>query len=144
MPSERVLVVDDDVLIRTMVADAFAAGGYRVTSAPDGEEALARLKEEVPEAIVMDKIMPNVGAARFMQRWRELGMNARPVLVIYSSAYHGEPIREQADEHFALRVHVSKETRPPDLVPLVATLLRRVRRGEAARGGARGEGGEPG
>ncbi len=130
MPTERVLVVDDDALIRTMVGDAFAAAGYKVTSAVDGEDALQRLKQEVPEAIVIDKVMPNVGAARFMQRWRELGLSARPVLVVYSSAYHGEPIREQADEHFALRVHVSKETRPAELVPLVAGLLRRMRHGE--------------
>lgn len=130
MPTERVLVVDDDALIRAMVGDAFAAAGYKVTAAADGEEALERLKQQVPEAIVMDKVMPNVGAARFMQRWRELGMTARPVLVIYSSAYLGQPTREQPDEHFGLRVHVSKETRPPELVPLVAGLLRRVRRGE--------------
>ncbi len=54
----RLLVVDDSRLILDMVRDFFAARGYEVVEAGNGEEALARLGDSVPDVIVSDILMP--------------------------------------------------------------------------------------
>jgi CheY-like chemotaxis protein len=56
----KVLVVDDepDVLLLCRVNLEFE--GYRVTEASDGEQALARLAEEVPDVVLLDVMMPKM------------------------------------------------------------------------------------
>jgi CheY-like chemotaxis protein len=54
----RVLVVDDDPVIRSTVAELLLDEGYRVDQAADGAEVLAVAATSMPDAIVLDLMMP--------------------------------------------------------------------------------------
>jgi len=57
--SDGVMIVDDDVDIRDTLGTVLARYGYRVTTAGDGAEALARLRAgERPALILLDLMMP--------------------------------------------------------------------------------------
>ncbi|WP_235543342.1 response regulator [Phycicoccus sp. Soil803] len=57
----RVLVVDDDELILEVATMSLEmVGGWSVTTAADGQEALDRARAEQPDAIVMDVMMPRM------------------------------------------------------------------------------------
>jgi CheY-like chemotaxis protein len=58
--SAKILVVDDEVLLRTMTCDALEAAGYTVLAASSGEEALRLAKAERPACILLDVMMPNL------------------------------------------------------------------------------------
>jgi DNA-binding response OmpR family regulator len=58
MPSDTILVVDDSPTEQKIVVSALAAGGYRVITANDGEEALEKASKEQPRLIVLDVVMP--------------------------------------------------------------------------------------
>ena len=55
-----VLVVDDDPLIREMLRFVLEDAGHLVREAPDGEAALGVLREDPPDVMVLDLMMPKV------------------------------------------------------------------------------------
>ncbi len=64
-PKERVrpvkiLVVDDEMLLRTMICDGLEAAGHAVLAASSGAEALRVAKAERPECILLDIMMPDM------------------------------------------------------------------------------------
>jgi DNA-binding response OmpR family regulator len=52
------LVVEDDAAIATLIAYNLERSGYRVTIAPDGVEALRRLRQSAPDLVVLDLLLP--------------------------------------------------------------------------------------
>lgn len=58
--SGRILVVDDDALIRQMLRDGLEAQGLTVTTASDGQEALAHIDTHLPDLLLLDLNMPRM------------------------------------------------------------------------------------
>lgn len=59
-PSRRILVVDDEPDITGLVAYHLARAGYRVITAPGGPEALRSVREERPDLVVLDLMLPGM------------------------------------------------------------------------------------
>ena len=67
----KVLIIDDDELIRSSMATVLGILGHPVTTAPSGEEALTLLEEGfLPEVIILDLNMPGLGGAGTLPRLR--------------------------------------------------------------------------
>lgn len=58
MPSDTILVVDDSPTEQKVVVATLQAKGYRVITAADGEEAIAKAALEKPKLVVLDVVMP--------------------------------------------------------------------------------------
>ncbi len=58
--ARTILVVDDEPILRETLAEALEADGYRVVTAADGREALARFREHRPELVVLDLMLPEL------------------------------------------------------------------------------------
>jgi len=54
----KILIVDDDPDILAAIGAVLEARNYEVATARDGEEGLARLKEEKPDLMILDLLMP--------------------------------------------------------------------------------------
>jgi signal transduction histidine kinase/DNA-binding response OmpR family regulator len=90
----RVLVVDDDDFMRRSVLQGLEKEGWMVTEAANGRVGLARLTEALPDAIVLDLMMPEMDGFEFLEalrhrpEWRDI-----PVIVVtakdLSEADHG-------------------------------------------------------
>jgi CheY-like chemotaxis protein len=72
---KRLLVVDDEENVRTMVARVFAGSGFEVVPACDGAEALERLNAPGArfDLVLLDMTMPNLGGREVLQRLGEQG-----------------------------------------------------------------------
>jgi two-component system response regulator MprA len=77
----RVLVVDDEPSVRTSLERALRLEGYDVTLAEDGADALRQLATSVPDAVVLDVLMPNVDGIEVCRRLRA-AEDATPVLML--------------------------------------------------------------
>jgi two-component system response regulator MprA len=77
----RVLVVDDDPDVRDSLSRSLRFEGYTVTTAADGEQALARLADERPDVLVLDLQMPVLGGLETCRRLRLQGDDI-PVLML--------------------------------------------------------------
>ena len=68
----KVLVVEDNEFFRDMLKETLAAGGHTVSSANDGEQALAILEKEKPNVLITDIIMPKVTGISLIKQVKKL------------------------------------------------------------------------
>ena len=66
----RILVVDDDAKIRTVVRRGLAYEGYRVVEAATGEEGLEKAREHLPDLVVLDIMLPGIDGLEVTRRLR--------------------------------------------------------------------------
>jgi DNA-binding response OmpR family regulator len=84
----RVLVVDDEPMVRDTLAQVLTEDGYVVDVAVDGEDALDRVHAARPDAILLDLMMPGMNGRQFLQALRNDAAYAQvPVLIM--TAVHG-------------------------------------------------------
>ena len=69
----RILVVEDDPMIRELIATRLDLGGYQVFEAPDGFRGLASLAEVRPAAMILDINMPHLDGFGVLRKMRETG-----------------------------------------------------------------------
>jgi DNA-binding response OmpR family regulator len=88
MKDGRVLVVDDEPMVRETLGQVLADEGYMVDLAVDGESALARVRAARPDAILLDLMMPGMNGRQFLQALREEpAYEDIPVMIM--TAVHG-------------------------------------------------------
>lgn len=85
----RVLVVDDDEVVRNSVAAMVRALGYEASTAASGEEALARTDAEPFELLMSDIRMPGISGIELVERLTERGTQLRFVLM---TGFSNEPV----------------------------------------------------
>src|SRR5262249_5052575 len=69
----KILVVDDDLDLRGLIAFALRQGGYLVLEASDGAAALAALEKERPDLAILDVNLPRLNGFEVLKRLRERG-----------------------------------------------------------------------
>jgi twitching motility two-component system response regulator PilH len=60
MTIKKILIVDDSSTARHFLQDILVKAGYEVVSAETGDEAILKVKEEMPDLVLMDVIMPGI------------------------------------------------------------------------------------
>jgi CheY-like chemotaxis protein len=81
--STSVLLVEDDVATRELLARQLSQAGWTVHTAADGAEALDLLARETPALILLDLLMPRLDGFDFLERFRERPEAGRiPVIVL--------------------------------------------------------------
>jgi len=94
-PSTRILIVDDEADLRTVLRFGLEAEGFHVIEAGDGEEGLRAARETQPDLMVLDLMLPKMDgykvcrALKFDERFRAL-----PIVIL--SARSGEQDRQLA------------------------------------------------
>ena len=94
-PTQRILVVDDDIEIGKSVRFALEAKGYKVSNATDGNQGLALAETEDPDLIILDMMMPKRSGFLVLEKLRR----SRPVptRIIMITANEGNRHKEYAE-----------------------------------------------
>ena len=127
MADRRILVVDDDPDIRTLVRELLERRDFSVAEAGDGQEALRVFFAERPDLVVLDVAMPRLDGWQTLERIREL--SDVPVVMLTARATEIEKtrgLRSGADDY------VTKPFGRQELLARVEALLRRSGTREAA------------
>jgi PAS domain S-box-containing protein len=90
---KKVLLVDDEPLVRAHLRHAFQSAGYEVEEAESGQAALAAFARNRPGLVVLDMTMPDLSGIEVLQRIRALNTE---VPVILASGYHDAVLDSQA------------------------------------------------
>jgi two-component system chemotaxis response regulator CheY len=82
MGAKRVLIVDDTLIMRKRIRDIAEQAGWQIAGeAKDGEEAVALYRQEKPDLVTMDIVMPNLDGVTALKRMRQDDPQARVVMV---------------------------------------------------------------
>src|ERR1700690_2912678 len=97
--SKRVLLVDDEPLIRKLISGYLVAAGYVVRTAVDGLDALGKLRAVLPDLIISDLNMPRMSGPEFLDVVRKRFPQI-PVMVISSETADATPGGLAADAYY--------------------------------------------
>jgi DNA-binding response OmpR family regulator len=119
----RILVLDDEPTIRELVAEAVRDAGYLAETASNGRDALRTMREQPPDAIILDLMMPVMDATSFRRAMRaEPAFQHIPILVM-TAAYAPEAMVEA----LGADAWVVKPFELDHLLQALETLLARAR-----------------
>jgi DNA-binding NtrC family response regulator len=79
--SKRILVVDDDVDIVNIIVRMLHGGDYQVEVAYGGEEALAKVRSQRPDLVLLDIMMPQLNGMEVLKAIRELDPTIRTIMI---------------------------------------------------------------
>ena len=131
----RVLVVDDEVIIRQLIVINLELEGFEVHTAADGLEALARAREVRPQVITLDVMMPNLDGWTTAQRLRS-DPETRDARIVFISARG-----RAADVSRGMQLGEAYLTKPFDPDEVVEAVRRLAGTGPVPDGGAVPDGG---
>ena len=120
-PQQALLIVDDDVDIRTLLAERLTQAGYQVLTAADGASMFAILDTRPVHLIVLDLNLPNEDGLSLCSQTRR----RRNIPIIMLTA-RGEPIDRIIGLEVGADDYVTKPFEPRELVARVRSVLRRV------------------
>jgi CheY-like chemotaxis protein len=113
----RILLVDDEQPIQTLLSFPLQRDGYEVVQASDGREALTRFSEQPFDLVVLDVMMPRMDGWSVLEAVGKLPEESRPHVVMVT-ALASAPDRERAERLGA----VAYVTKPFDMDQLVQVL----------------------
>lgn len=90
----KILVVDDETEVVEIVGKKLQESGYRVTSAYSGEEALLKVKDEKPDIILLDLILPGINGYDVLKQIRQTYKERWIPIIIISARTELDSIRD--------------------------------------------------
>ena len=120
----RVLIVEDEAALVTMLRYNLEREGFAVEEAADGEEALLRIAERKPDAVLLDWMLPLVSGLEVCRQIRRApATRGLPVIMLTAKGEEGDRIRgldSGADDY------VVKPFSPSELVARLRAVIRRA------------------
>ncbi len=117
----QILIVDDEPNVRLVFRMTLESSGYRVREASDGEEALTKLNESLPDLVLLDLQMPRLGGMETLKRLRAAGLDV-PVVIVTA---HGSIPDAVAAMRLGAIDFISKPLTPESLRAVVSEVVGR-------------------
>jgi DNA-binding response OmpR family regulator len=120
---QRVLVVDDEPMMREVLARYLERDGFVVQTAADGHQALASLEAAAPSLVLLDLMLPGVDGLEVLSWMRAGPLRATPVILVTAKG-------DETDRIVGLELgaddYVTKPFSPKEVVARVRAVLRRT------------------
>lgn len=126
----RILMADDDKMLIDMYKERLELAGYQVSICRDGEEALAQVRREKPDIILLDIMMPKANGYEVLASLKS-DPQTKDVPVVMLSALMRDFNREKAVEAGADDYLIKSEAMPSDVITKIEQVLQKYGKGGA-------------
>ena len=121
--SATILIVEDEADLAVLLRYNLEAEGFGVVTAASGDEAVERIRDGVPDLILLDWMLPGLSGIELCRRWRARKETARtPIIMITARGEEEERVRGLAT---GADDYVVKPFSIPELLARINALLRR-------------------
>lgn len=118
----RILIADDEVLVKTMYVERLKAEGFMVETVGDGEEALAKIKSWQPHLVLLDIMMPKMNGFEVMDALKK-DAKVKDTKVILLTALSGTEHKIKGATTNAIDYIIKSDIVPDELVPKIKAAL---------------------
>jgi len=81
--AKTILIIEDDKFLRELIAQKLIKEGYEISEALDGEEGIKKVKEEKPDLVLLDLILPEIDGFEVLSRMKDdPGLAQVPVIIL--------------------------------------------------------------
>lgn len=115
MGEKRVLVVDDEDILRMLITDTLEFEGYIIEEAENGQEGFDKIKSNVYDLIILDYMMPEMTGMEVLEKIKPLNLTV-PIIMLTAKAQQAD--RDLAHQNGA-KYFMPKPFSPGELVDLV-------------------------
>lgn len=130
MASHKILVIDDSSVIRSMVRDMLPKGNFEVLEAKDGLQGLNLIRQERPNLIMLDFLLPKMsGWEVFQQIQTQRELQSIPLVLMSGRK---EEVTEKLQEPFEYFEFVQKPFDQRQLIEAIKTAMAKAKRRPAA------------
>jgi len=115
MPKEKILVVDDEAIVRESIRDWLSQSDYDVSIAEDGQEALAKIKEQDFNVMLLDIRLPGESGVNVLAKAKSIRPKLKTIII---TAYPTEDTLIESKKLGAID-YLIKPLKPEDLERLI-------------------------
>lgn len=118
----KVLLVDDDIALQTVVSTALTQGGFEVVSANDGKTGIDKAKTEKPDIILLDQVLPDISGNNILKTLKA-DDDTKNIPIAMLSNFSQNNLMQEAIQAGALDYILKYQIEPADLVQKINSLV---------------------
>jgi len=121
--AKNILIVEDDEFLRGLINKKLASEGFGVISAIDGEDGIKKAKEDKPDLVLLDLVLPNIDGFEVLSKIREDASISKTPVIILSNLGQKEDI-DKGMKFGATDYIIKAQFTPEEIVERVKNILK--------------------
>ena len=121
----KILIVEDDKFLRELLVHKLETEGFKVLTAIEGKEALKKIKEELPQLILLDLVLPGIDGFEVLRQIKENPQTNKISVIILSNLGQKEEVEKGIQlgaDDYLIKAHFT----PEEIIKKVKEILRKV------------------
>ena len=117
-----ILLVEDDKFLRELLVRKLETVGFKISTAVDGNEALKKVKEELPELVLLDLVLPGVDGFDILKEIKEDSATSKIPVIILSNLGQREEVErglKLGADDYLIKAHFT----PDEIITKITDLL---------------------
>jgi len=119
---EKILIIEDDKFLRELISRKLTEEGFNIAEAIDGEDGIKKIKEEKPDLILLDLILPGIDGFEVLSRVKEDSSLASIPVIILSNLGQKEEV-EKGLKLGAIDYLIKAHFTPGEIVEKIKSIL---------------------
>ncbi|MCD6550502.1 response regulator [bacterium] len=109
--TKKILIIEDEKILREMYEERFKQAGFKVISAEDGIEALKVIKEKKPDLILLDILLPKENGIDFLKKYRKTAEFSSIPVIAFSN--FDDPDTKEEAKSLGVKDYLIKSNHTP-------------------------------
>lgn len=106
----RILIVDDEEDLRMLLGDVLTSAGYDITTASDGEEAIATLSTQMFDVVLLDIQMPRMNGIQVLKHINDHHPSTKSIIITgYADLHHATEARKLGAHDFIAKPYTLED-----------------------------------
>jgi len=121
--SHKILVVEDDKFLRELISQKLSREGYTVIEAIDGEKGIESIKENVPDIVLLDLILPGIDGFEVLAKMKSDPNLANIAVIILSNLGQKDDIEkgmEMGANDYLIKAHFT----PGEIIEKIQSIVK--------------------